>query len=579
MGKTINTILNLQDKFSGKLNEAGKNALVFKSRLKSCESAAQSVDKFLSNMAKTAVAASAAAVAGVTAFAKASVETYGQFQQSMSNVAGIKGITAASEEYKKLEEAAREAGKSTTKTAQESADALSYMALAGWETEDCLSGLMPILRASEATGADLATTSDLVTDSMSAMGVQVEELTQYLDMAAQANNKSNQTMQQLMEAVIGSGGAARTAGINMYDLSTALGILADNGLKGSQAGTAMNSMLVRLTTNAKAAAAMDELGVKVFNAQGQFRGLETVLTDLNKAMSGFSDEEITSSLKLIAGTNYYSQFNYLLNAVKEGTANTEEFTTRWKELNDELYNSTGTLDTMADTMTDNYEGAMARAGSAMDDLKITLGEKLEPYITKFLNWFSEKLPNATEKFSLWLEYNIPKAVDFCKKAFEKIEPVLEFTVTHFKDIAAVMAAAVVGLKAFSVITKVVAWYTGLITAMKKAKTATTVLKVAQTALNTSFLACPITWIAVGIAAVTGAVLLYKNACDKAKEADIAGHFGDIALSAEECSKMVQKVFGESLINQVNGLNSAWDDLDGSIKNVSDSASDLNDLYG
>lgn len=197
MGKTINTILNLTDKFTPKLTAAGKQALLFKEQLKNCNSAADAIDSGLAKAAKTAVVFGAAGAAAVSAFAVSSLNTYKDFQQSMSNVAGIKGIAQTSDEYKKLEEAARNAGKSTTKTAQESADALSYMALAGWETEDCISGLEPILRASEATGADLATTSDLVTDSMSALGKGTDELQNYLDVCAAAQNNSNTTLTQM----------------------------------------------------------------------------------------------------------------------------------------------------------------------------------------------------------------------------------------------------------------------------------------------------------------------------------------------------------------------------------------------
>ncbi|MFQ8686686.1 MAG: phage tail tape measure protein [Lachnospirales bacterium] len=169
MGKTINTILNLTDKFTPKLSAAGKQTLIFKQQLKNCNSAAASIDSGLAKLAKTTVAVGTAGALAMGAFAASAVNTYKDFQQSMSNVAGILSVDATSETYKKLESAAREAGKTTTKTAQESADALSYMALAGWSVEDSMNGLMPILRASEATGADLATTSDLVTDSMSAL--------------------------------------------------------------------------------------------------------------------------------------------------------------------------------------------------------------------------------------------------------------------------------------------------------------------------------------------------------------------------------------------------------------------------
>ncbi|MBR1444329.1 MAG: phage tail tape measure protein, partial [Firmicutes bacterium] len=262
MGKTINTILNLQDKLSPKLSQAAKNALIFKAKLQSCEGAAQNVDKFLSGLGKTAVAATAAAVTGMAAFAKESVETYGQFQKSMSNVAGILSIDKSSEAYAQLSNAAREAGKSTTKTASESADALSYMALAGWSTQDSMKGLMPILHASEATGADLATTSDLVTDSMSALGLKTDELQHYLDVCARAQNKSNTSLTQMQEAYIAVGGTFKTFNTPLQESGALLGILANRGIKGSEAGVRLQSTLINLTKKSgESAKAMKDLGI------------------------------------------------------------------------------------------------------------------------------------------------------------------------------------------------------------------------------------------------------------------------------------------------------------------------------
>lgn len=134
MSKTINTILNLTDQFTPKLSAAGKQTLIFKQQLKNCNSAADGIDRGLSKLAKTTAAVGTAGALAMGAFSTSAVNTYKDFQQSMSNVAGILSIDATSDTYKQLEKAAREAGKSTTKTAQESADALSYMALAGWES-------------------------------------------------------------------------------------------------------------------------------------------------------------------------------------------------------------------------------------------------------------------------------------------------------------------------------------------------------------------------------------------------------------------------------------------------------------
>ncbi len=568
MGRTINTILNLQDKFSKKIDQAGKNALIFKTRLQNCEGAARSVDKFLGGMAKTAAMASAAGVAAMGAFAASCVKTYGEFQKSMSNVAGILSVDVSSEAYTKLEAAAREAGKSTTKTAAESADALSYMALAGWSVEDSIAGLEPILRASEATGADLATTSDLITDSMSALGLKTNELQHYLDVCARAQNKSNTTLTQMQEAYIGVGGTFKTFGTSLQESGALLGILANRGIKGSEAGNSLQSTLVNLTKQSgESAKAMKAIGVSAYDSEGKFKGITKVLKEVQAATAHMTEKQRNNYLTMIAGKTQLTT----LNALMSGLSNTlEDGTNEFQALFDTLGDCDGALGNMADTMTNNYAGALARAGSAVDDLKITVGQKLEPYITKFLNWFSEKLPGATEKFAIWLDNKIPKAINFCKSAFNLLKPPVSFIINNFSKLASVAAGVVVGLKAFSVITKVVSF-------MNKLKTAETALKAVQLALNTSILACPLTWVAVAIGSVVGGFLLYKSAVEEAEKADVAAHFGDIALSAEECGRMVENVFGTALVRSVNELNGAWDRVESHFKNLSDSASDMNEL--
>lgn len=160
-------------------------------------------------------------------FVKESVDTFSDYEQSLANTAAIANATQTEQEQ--LNEAAREAGKATTKTAQESADALGYMALAGWNVKESTSALQPVLKLSAASNMDLATCSDLVTDSMSALKLQVKDLPEYLDMVTKAQNSSNMNSQQMMEAYIKAGGAARTLGVSAKDTGVALGILANNG--------------------------------------------------------------------------------------------------------------------------------------------------------------------------------------------------------------------------------------------------------------------------------------------------------------------------------------------------------------
>lgn len=568
IGKTINTILNLTDKFTPKLTEAGRQTLIFKEQLKNCNSAADSIDKGFTKAAKSAAAFGAAGAAAVGAFAASSLNTYKDFQQSMSNVAGILAIDSTSETYKKLENAAREAGARTSKNAQESADALSYMALAGWSVEDSMKGLMPILRASEATGADLAATSDLITDSMSALGIQVNDLNNYLDVCARAQNKSNTTLTQMQEAYIKCGGTFKTFNTDLPESAALLGVLANRGIKGAEAGTKLQSTLVNLIKKSgESYDAMSALGVSAYDSEGKFKGVTNTLLELYEKTKDLTEEQRNNYLTMIGGKEQLTT----LNALMSGLTNTlEDGRTEYEALFDEVSNADGALEKMAATMTNNYAGALEQAGGAVDELKLTLGERLEPYVTRFLNWFADNLPDATEKFAIYLDSRMPKAVDFFKQAFEKIRPVVMFVIDNFTALASAGIGVVAGLKAFSVITKVVSL-------MNKLKTAETALKAVQIALNTSMLASPVTWLAAAIGAVVGGILLYRNAVEKAKEADIASHFGDIALSAEECSKMVENIFGSDLIGQVEDLNYAWDELDDSLKSVSDSANDLNKL--
>ncbi len=572
MSKTINTILNLTDKFTPKLSAAGKQTLVFKQQLKNCNSAAEGVDKGLVKLAKTTVAVGTAGTLAMGTFAASSINTYKELQQSMSNVAGIMDIDVGSDTYKKLEIAAREAGKSTTKTAKESADALSYMALAGWSVEDSMTGLMPILRASEATGADLATTSDLVTDSMSALGLQTNQLGHYLDVCARAQNKSNTTLTQMQEAYIECGGTFKAFNTPLEESGALLGILANRGIKGSEAGVKLQSTLVNLTKQSgESAKAMAAIGVSAYDSEGKFKGITNVLKEVQEKTKNLTEEERNNYLTMIAGKTQLTT----LNALMAGLSNTlADGTNEYQALYDTLGDCDGALESMANTMTNNLSGAMARAQSTTDDFKITIGQKLEPYVTQFFNWFAAKLPNAAEKFAAIIDNKIPRAINFCKSAFEKIKPVLSFTIRNFSELAIAGGSVAAGLKAFSIAVKVSSFMGKLKGAMVGLTTAQKLATICQTAFNTSLLACPITWLVAGIAAVAAGVLVWKKHLEKA---DIAKHFGDITLSAEECSEIVKGVFGSEFLSKVDSVNSATEDFKQSLESTAESAKKLNKL--
>ena len=289
---------------------------------------------------------------------KDAVSTYADFDQAMANTAATAGASA--EDYQKLEAAALEMGKKTTKTATEASEALGYMALAGWDVNTSISALEPVLRLSEATSMDLATCSDLVTDSMSALGLGVDELSGYLDVACKANNKSNQTAQQLMEAYTGCGGVLNNLGVEVEDSATALGVLANRGIEGSEAGNKLSTVLINLTSGTgQAGEMMKKLGISAFDSEGKFIGLQATLEQVNKATAGLTEEERNAALAAIGGKTQIDTLNDLLAGLN---TTTEDGRTEWQALSDELHNADGAMMDMAAKVTDTLPGALSILG-------------------------------------------------------------------------------------------------------------------------------------------------------------------------------------------------------------------------
>lgn len=306
------------------------------------------------------------ALAGGLGFA---VKTAMDFESQMSNVKAISGATG--DDFAQLSQKAREMGSQTSKTATESAEALGYMALAGWDTQQMLGGLEPILRLSEAGAIDLGRASDLVTDSMSAMGITVKDLPAYLDMVAQASRRSNTDIDALMEAFMITGGTLSSFGVPLEESTSLLGVLANRGYKGAEAGRAMNAIFTNLTSGmGMAGKAMNELGISAFDTNGDFKGLESVLMEVNEATKGMSDEQRAQYVSMIAGKEHLKTFQALLGGLDE----------EYVGLKDSISNSDGALMDMATTMQDNLAGSFTQLMSAVEELAISIGSALIPIL-------------------------------------------------------------------------------------------------------------------------------------------------------------------------------------------------------
>ena len=354
------------DKLKKELKEAGKN-------LEELGDKFDKTGQTMNNIGNSFIGLSAP----ITAFAGYATKVSVDFESAMSNVQAISGATG--EDLKALEDKAKEMGKTTSKSATDSANAFSYMALSGWDTQQMLDGIEPILRLAEAGNLDLALASDLTTDSLSALGLGAKDTQRYLDMLADAQASSNTTAQALMEAYIECGGSMRALNVPLQESTAWLGVLANRGLKGSQAGNSLNSVLINLTSGAgQAGEAMEQLGISAFDSEGNFIGIEATLRKVKEATKDLTEEEQNMYLSMLGGKTQITTLQALLAGLDE----------EYVALRDDVADSSGELTKMAETMQSNVKGNVEKLKSAMEGLGIQVGEKLLPHINSLIDKLS-----------------------------------------------------------------------------------------------------------------------------------------------------------------------------------------------
>lgn len=467
---------------------ATQTAKDYNSALDKLKTAANNVKNDIQGMA-TAVATGITAVGGAVAAGTTAVTKTGmEFTKSMSNVQALSG--AVGDELKSLRDAASEAGANTSKTASEAADALGFMALAGWDSTQMLEGLMPVLRASEAGTMDLATCSDLVTDSMSAMGIAVGDLQHYLDVCAKTQSSANTSMQELLEAYVECGGMLNQLNVPLETSAALLGTLANRGIKGSEAGKALNSILVNLIgANKNAASALKDMDASAFDAQGRFIGLEETLKLVKSRLDEYGDntEKITQLESKLGGK---TQLDTLM-ALLSGVGN------EYDSLNGKIQNCNGSLEATAKTMQDNLSGDITSLQSALEGVENTIFNSLEaPFrdaaqnVTKELRdlnaacsegELADSLKRSAEALSGFISKMAAFAAD---TAFPTLIKWLEWVVNH----ADAIISSIKGMGAAWATWKILQYATHLqelVSAINLVKTASAASTAAQNALAVS----------------------------------------------------------------------------------------------
>ncbi len=315
----------------------------------------------------------------------AGLKTAADFEEAMSSVKAISGATG--DDFQKLKEKAEYMGATTKFTATESANAMYYMALAGWKTQDMLDGLEGIMYLAAASGEDLATVSDIVTDGLTALGYAADESTHYADVFAKTVTNSNSTVETLGEAMKYVGPIAGALNISVEDTATALGLMANAGVKSSQAGTSLRGILQRLATNTSGARdEMERLGVKIFDQNGKMRDFGDIMNDARIKLSKLTDQQKTSLAKTVAGTTAMSGFLAIVNSSDAD----------FEKLTNAINDCDGAAKEMSEIMIDNAKGQLTIIKSQLEGIAIQLSQYLFPFIKSILSLIQNLLTKLSE---------------------------------------------------------------------------------------------------------------------------------------------------------------------------------------
>lgn len=350
------------------------------------------------NLAADAIEAAASAVGD---FVSNSINVGKEFDKSMSQVAATMGKTT--DEIGELTDFAKEMGASTAFSATQASEALNYMALAGYDAQTSMEMLPVVLNLAAAGNMELATASDMVTDAQSALGLSLDETVQMVDQMAMTSSKTNTSVEQLGNAFLTVGGTAKNLSGGTKELAQMLGILADNGIKGSEGGTALRNVILSLSAPTDVAAKkIEELGLAVFDAEGNMRPLPDIMNDLNSSMEPLTQQDKTEALNTIFNKVDLKSVNALL-----GTSSD-----RFNEVASSIDNATGSAQKMADTQLDNFAGDVTLLDSAMEGLSIQVSDKLNPALRGFTQWLTNSVVPATSFLVANLDKVIPLVGSF-----------------------------------------------------------------------------------------------------------------------------------------------------------------------
>lgn len=338
----------------------------------------------LASIAKNPVVQGASLIGASFGVAE-SVNSFQDFESMMSQVKAISGATGQA--FDDLTAKAQEMGATTKFTATESAEAFNYMAMAGWKPQQMIDGISGIMSLAAASGEDLGTTSDIVTDALTAFGLSAGDSGHFADVLAQASANANTNVSMLGESFKYVAPVAGAMNYSVEDTSLALGLMANASIKGSMAGTALKTSLANMAAPTDSMAeAMDKYGISLTDSEGNMKSLRGVIDNLRGSLGGLSETEQTAAASTIFGKEAMAGMLAIINASEED----------YNKLSTAIDNSKDAAEGMADTMLDNLKGSFTLMQSAIEGTENAFGKRLSPYLRDIAGGIADAMPGITD---------------------------------------------------------------------------------------------------------------------------------------------------------------------------------------
>ena len=539
-GKEMKAIVSIGGAIDPSLNKSIASAIASTKGMSTAMSASMGqagrdiakLDAAFGGIEKAAKAALSVVAVGAGAAAVglgASIKVGAAFEQQMSTVEAIS--QAGANEMQNLSETALELASNSQYTASEVGQAMEYMGMAGWKAEDMLAGIDDVISLAAASGEDLATVSDILTDDLTAFGMSANEAGRMADVMAAAATNANTNVAMMGETFKYAAPIANTLGFSLEDVAVATGLMANSGIKAEQAGTSLRSWMSRMAAPTKQTAeAMDELGLSITNDDGSMKTFAQIIEETRNSMKGLSADEQARYANMIAGKNAMSGMLAVINSTEEDT----------RKLTKAIEESTGAAQKMADIRMDNLQGDVTKFKSALEGLGVSVYQEVQgpardvmQWLTGIVNTAKDKLPKVIADIMKKLPEAARSVKKFIQPALDLVKDGFKWVIDHKKGVIGVITGVAAALVTYKIARKIMD-----ITAAVKSLT---------TAMGP--VGMILTGITAAVGALTAAITTYEQYEREMIDNNLAEHFGNVSLSLEEIQSAAEQMIGSRALEQ------------------------------